>query len=158
MYLSFMKNYFYIIILFLFIPNCTLNKVQNYQGIHYLEKKQKKLIINSSNSNDIIQILGPASTKSTFNDNMWIYIERVTSSSKISKLGKKELIENNILILEINTMGLLTQKTFLNKKDMNSLKFSEATIKMTSRKRTFVYDFLSTLRKKMNDPLGKRGQ
>jgi len=89
---------------------------------------------------------------------MWIYIERVTSSSKISKLGKKELIENNILILEINTQGLLTQKTFLNKEDMNNLKFSEATIKLSSRKRTFVYDFLSTLRKKMNDPLGKRGQ
>ena len=153
-----MKNILYLFIIILFITNCTLNKAQNYQGVYFLDNKQKKLTINSSNTNDIIQLLGPASTKSTFDDDMWIYIERVTSSSKISKLGKKELIVNNILILEINTMGLLTQKTFLNKEDMNSLKFSETTIKLSSRKRTFVYDFLSTLRKKMNDPLGKRGQ
>ena len=153
-----MKNFIYLFIIFLFISNCSLNKVINYQGVHFLEKKQKKLTINSSNSNDITQLLGPASTKSTFDNDMWIYIERVTSSSKISKLGKKELIINNILILEINTMGLLTQKTFLNKEDMNNLKFSEATIRLSSRERTFVYDFLSTLRKKMNDPLGKRGQ
>ena len=153
-----MKKILYSLIAILFITNCTLNKALNYQGVHFLDNKQKKLIINSSNTNDIIQLLGPASTKSTFDDDMWIYIERVTSSSKVSKLGKKELIENNILILEINTQGLLTKKTFLNKKDMNNLKFSEATISLSSRKRTFVYDFLSTLRKKMNDPLGKKGQ
>ena len=151
-----MKNILYLFIIILFITNCTLNKAQNYQGVHFLDNKQKKLTINSSNTNDIIKLLGPASTKSTFDDDMWIYIERVTSSSKISKLGKKELIVNNILILEINTMGLLTQKTFLNKEDMNSLKFSETIIRLSSRERTFVYDFLSTLRKKMNDPLGKR--
>ena len=156
MYLSFMKNYFYIIILFLFIPNCTLNKVQNYQGVHFLEKKQKKLIINSSNSNDIIQILGPASTKSTFNDNMWIYIERVTSSSKVSKLGKKTLIKNNILIVEVDNEGLLLKKIFLNKDNMNDIEFTEDFIKMTPKEKSFIYNFLSTLRKKMNDPLGKK--
>ena len=156
MYLSFMKNYFYIIILFLFILNCTLNKVQNYQGVHFLEKKQKKLIINNSNSNDIIQILGPASTKSTFNDNMWIYIERVTSSSKVSKLGKKTLIKNNILIVEVDNEGLLLKKIFLNKDNMNDIEFTEDFIKMTPREKSFIYNFLSTLRKKMNDPLGKK--
>ena len=156
MYLLFMKNYIYIIILFLFIPNCTLNKVQNYQGVHFLEKKQKKLIINNSNSNDIIQILGPASTKSTFNDNMWIYIERVTSSSKVSKLGKKTLIKNNILIVEVDNEGLLLKKIFLNKDNMNDIEFTEDFIKMTPREKSFIYNFLSTLRKKMNDPLGKK--
>ena len=153
-----MKHILYSILIIFFIPNCTLNKVINQHGVNFLEKKQAKISVNKSNTNDIIEFLGPPSTKSTFDNDMWIYIERVTSSSKISKLGKKELIVNNILILEINTMGLLTQKTFLNKEDMNSLKFSEATIKLSSRKRTFVYDFLSTLRKKMSDPLGKRGQ
>tara|TARA_B100000795_G_C22646492_1_gene378551 strand:+ start:232 stop:696 length:465 start_codon:yes stop_codon:yes gene_type:complete len=151
-----MKNFLYLTIIILFISNCTLNKVLNYQGVHFLEKKQKKLIINSSNSNDIIQLLGPASTKSTFNDDLWIYIERVTTSSKVTKLGKKKLIENNVLILEINNQGLLLQKIFLNKENMNDLVFSNDITKMSSRKRTFIYDFLSTLRKKMNDPLGKK--
>ena len=158
MYLTFMKNYLYLIIIFLFIPNCTLNKVLNYQGVHFLEKKQKKLIINSSNSNDIIQLLGPASTKSTFNDDMWIYIERVSSSSRVTKLGKKKLIKNNVLILEINNEGLLLQKIFLNKENMNNLDFTDDVTKMSSRKRTFIYGFLSTLRKKMNDPLGKKNK
>ena len=99
--------------------------------------------------------MGPASTKGSFDNDMWIYIERVTSTSKITKLGKKELIINNVLILEINNKGLLAKKTFLNKNDMNDLIFSPDTILITSRKKSFVYDFLSTLRKKMNDPLGK---
>ena len=140
----------------MFISNCTLNKVLNYQGVHFLEKKQRKLSINSSNSNDIIKLLGPASTKSTFDDDLWIYIERVTTSSKISKLGKKTLIENNVLILEINNEGILSQKIFLNKENMNSLEFTEDTIEMSKRKRTFIYDFLSTLRKKINNPTGKK--
>ena len=114
------------------------------------------MIINSSNSNDIIQILGPASTKSAFNDNMWIYIERVTSSSKVSKLGKKTLIKNNILIVEVDNEGLLLKKIFLNKDNMNDIEFTEDFIKMTPKEKSFIYNFLSTLRKKMNDPLGKK--
>ena len=88
---------------------------------------------------------------------MWIYIERSTSSSKITKLGKKVLITNNTLILEINTKGLLSQKIFLDKDDMNNLEFSTSFTEMNYSKKSFVYDFLSTMRKKMNDPLGKRG-
>ena len=132
-------------------PTCLAKRMNRL-----LEKKQKKLIINSSNSNDIIQILGPASTKSTFNDNMWIYIERVTSSSKVSKLGKKTLIKNNILIIEVDNEGLLIKKIFLNKDNMNDIEFAEDFIKMTPREKSFIYNFLSTLRKKMNDPLGKK--
>ena len=150
-----MKNILYSFIIILFITNCTLNKAQNYQGVHFLDNKQKKLTINSSNTNDIIQLLGPASTKSTFDDDMWIYIERVTSSSKTSILGKKKLIDNNILILEIDKRGILSQKIFLNKDNMNNLKFSDDFTEMSLTKRTFIYDFLSTMRQKINDPLGK---
>ena len=57
--------------------------------------------------NDIIKLLGPASTKSTFDNDVWIYIERVKSSSKVLRLGKKDLIENNVLILEINNKGIV---------------------------------------------------
>ena len=151
-----MKNFIYLIVIFLFISNCSLNKVINYQGVHFLEKKQKKLTINSSNSNDITQLLGPASTKSTFDNDMWIYIERVSSSSKIRKLGKKTLIKNNVLILTLDNKGILAEKIFLNKDNMNSLKFTEDFTSMSLTKKTFIYDFLRTLRQKMNDPLGTK--
>ena len=151
-----MKHILYSIFVFLFISNCTLNKVIKNHGVNFLEKKQAKLIINTSNSNDIIQLLGPASTKSTFDEGVWIYIEKVSSSSKISKLGKKTLLKNNVLILEINNKGVLSQKIFLNKENMNNLKFSEDFTEMSLTKRDFVYNFLSTLRKKMNDPLGNK--
>jgi len=139
----------------LFISNCALNKVISQHGVNFLEKKQEKLTINYSNTNDIIQLLGPASTKSTFDNDMWFYIERVKTSSKILRLGKKDLIENNVLILEINNEGILKQKIFINKDKMNNLQFTDDTIEMSLTKKSFIYDFLSTLRKKINDPLGK---
>jgi len=139
----------------LFISNCALNKVISQHGVNFLEKKQEKLTINYSNTNDIIQLLGPASTKSTFDNDMWFYIERVKTSSKILRLGKKDLIENNVLILEISNEGILKQKIFINKDKMNNLQFTDDTIEMSLTKKSFIYDFLSTLRKKINDPLGK---
>ena len=139
----------------MFISNCALNKVISQHGVNFLEKKQEKLTINYSNTNDIIQLLGPASTKSTFDNDMWFYIERVKTSSKILKLGKKDLIENNVLILEISNEGILKQKIFINKDKMNNLQFTDDTIEMSLTKKSFIYDFLSTLRKKINDPLGK---
>jgi len=150
-----MKNYLLLVILFLFISNCALNKVISQHGVNFLEKKQDKLTINYSNTNDIIQLLGPASTKSTFDNDMWFYIERVKTSSKILRLGKKDLIENNVLILEISNEGILKQKIFINKDKMNNLQFTDDTIEMSLTKKSFIYDFLSTLRKKINDPLGK---
>ena len=114
------------------------------------------MIVNSSNTNDIVQLLGPPSTKSTFDNDMWIYIERVTTSSKILKLGKKDLITNNVLILEINNKGMLSQKIFLDKGKMNNIKFTDEFTELSATQRGYVYDFLRTLRKKMNDPLGKK--
>ena len=150
-----MKRILYSIFVFFFIANCTLNKVISQHGVNFLEKKQEKLTINYSNTNDIIQLLGPASTKSTFDNDMWFYIERVKTSSKILKLGKKDLIQNNVLILEISNEGILKKKIFINKDKMNNLQFTDDTIDMSLTKKSFVYDFLSTLRKKINDPLGK---
>jgi outer membrane protein assembly factor BamE (lipoprotein component of BamABCDE complex) len=150
-----MKNLFLFLIIIFIFSACTLKKVEETHGVRFLEKKQEKLTINYSNTNDIIQLLGPASTKSTFDNDMWFYIERVKTSSKILKLGKKDLIQNNVLILEINNEGILKQKIFINKDKMNNLQFTDDTIDMSLTKKSFVYDFLSTLRKKINDPLGK---
>ena len=117
-----MKILINFIILLLITTSCTLNKVVKKHGVRNLEKKQSELTINQSNSNDIRSILGPPSTKSTFDNDLWIFIEREIEKEKILKLSKEKLIKNNILILEINNQGLLVKKTFLNIDDMNEIK------------------------------------
>ena len=141
---------------FIFILSCSFNKVVNHHGVHFLEKKHEKLTVNKSNKNDILQLLGEPSTKSTFDKDMWIYIERKISTGKIYYLGKEKLIVNNVLVLELNNMGLLASKQLYTKEDMKDLKFVENTTDPSYRKRSFVYDFLSSMRQKINDPLGKR--
>ena len=124
--------------------------------MHFLNKKHEKLIINKSNKNDIIQLLGSPSTKSAFDNDLWIYIERKTDNSALIKFGGEKIIVNNVLILEINNMGLLEKKEFLDLTNMQELEFAKLTTENQYKKKTFVYDFLSSLRQKINDPLGKR--
>ena len=138
------------------MSSCSLNKVVLHHGVHNLDKKQKKLKINYSNKNDIIQLIGPPSTKSSFDNDIYIYIERKTSSSKITKLGKKKIIANNVLVLEIDNKGILLAKKFYNKDDMNKIKFDTDTTNVNYSKKSFIYNFLSSLRQKIDDPLGKK--
>jgi len=151
-----MRKLFIFIIISLFISACTLKKVEKYHGVHFLDKKQEKLNINQSNKNDILKLLGSPSTKSTFDNDLWIYIERKTDNSSLTKFGSERIIVNNVLLLEINNVGLLEKKEFLDLTNMQKLKFAEQTTENQYKKNTFVYDFLSSMRQKINDPLGKR--
>ena len=151
-----MKKIIHIIITFLFISNCTLNKVIKHHGVHFLDKKQEKLALNTSNKNDIIELLGPPSTNSTFDNDIWIYIERNTSSSRLSKLGKKKLITNNVLVLELDNKGLLVKKIFLDKDKMENINFSKDISEMSLAKRSVIYNLLTSMRQKIDDPLGKK--
>ena len=153
-----MKIFVYLLIAFLFITNCSLNKVVKKHGIRNLEIKQKKLNINQSNINDITQLLGPPSTKSTFDNDIWIFIEREITHEKIFKLGKEKLIKNNVLVLEINNKGMLVKKDFYDINKMNNIKLSSLNTQNVYSKRSFVFDFLSSMRQKINDPLKKRKQ
>ena len=138
------------------MSNCTLNKNIVYHGVKSLELKSAGLSINNSNQNDIIKLLGQPSTKSNFDENLWIYIERSTGSTKLMGLGKKELLTNNILILEINNKGILKNKILFNKDNMTKLSFSKETTEMSITQRSFIYSFFSSIRQKINDPLGKK--
>ena len=129
-----------------------------HHGVHFLEKKNKKLIINVSNKNDILTILGKPSTKSTFDNDVWIYVERKVTTGSIFKLGKRKLTTNNVLVVEINDEGLLAYKKLYRKKDMNDINFDTSTTTGIYSKRSFVYDFLSSMRQKINDPLGKKSK
>jgi outer membrane protein assembly factor BamE (lipoprotein component of BamABCDE complex) len=151
-----MKNIFLFLIIALFFSSCNLKNVEMHHGVHFLEKKQEKLIVNKSNKNDILKLLGSPSTKSTFDNDLWIYIERKTDQSSLVKFGAEKIIINNVLVLEIDNRGMLEKKELLDLNSMQFVKFSEQTTENQNTKNTFLYDFLSSLRQKINDPLGKR--
>ena len=139
-----------------FLASCSLNKVVIHHGVHNLEKKQTKLKVNITNKNEIVKFIGPPSTKSSFDNDVFIYIERKTTSSKLIKLGKKNLLVNNVLVLEIDNKGILLSKKFYNKNDMKDLKFDENITGINHTKKSFIYNFLSSVRQKIDDPLGKK--
>ena len=142
-------------ILILLISNCTLNKVIKHHGVHFLDKKQQKLTISTSNKNDVIALLGPPSTKSTFDNDIWIYIERKKIETSILR-KKDKFIVNNVLIVEINNKGILVKKDFFNIDKLNDYKFSEDKTVVSYSKESFVYDFLSSVRQKIDAPIKKQ--
>ena len=145
-----------LILTLLFLASCSLNKIIQHHGVHNLEKKQTKLKVNFTNKNDIIKMIGPPSTKSTFDNDVYIYIERKTSSTKLSKLGKKTLLTNNVLLLEIDNTGILLSKKFYDIDDMKKIKFDESQTGINYTQKSFIYNFLSSMRQKIDDPLGKK--
>ena len=145
-----------LLIIFVFVANCKFDKIVNNHGVHYLDKKQKELIVQFSNKNDIIQLLGPPATKSKFNNDLWIYIERKKTRTTLLKFGKKKIFANNVLLLEIDNKGLLAKKDFFDINNMKKINFSDNKTENTKSKKSFVYDFLSSMRQRMNDPLGVR--
>ena len=103
-----------------------------------------------------MKIIGPPSVKSTFDNDVYIYIERKTSSSKLSKLGQKTLLINNVLILEVDNTGILISKDLYDINDMNQINFDKAQTGINYSKKSFIYNFLSSIRQKIDDPLGKK--
>ena len=146
----------FIIILAIFLTSCKLNKVVNHHGIHNLEAKSQELLINQTNINQIKSLLGPPSSTSYFDEDILIYLERKTSNSKLLKLGKKKLIANNVLLLEVDNRGMLINKEFLNQDDLNKLEFTKKKTKKTIGQESFVSRALSGVITKIDDPLGKK--
>jgi len=146
----------YIIFLSIIVSNCAFKQVVKHHGIPFLEKKQSSLIVNKTNKNDIMKILGNPSTKSKFDNDIWIYIERKQTQSKLTNLGKMKIYKNDILVLEIDKFGILKKKEFYNKDDMKNLKIVKATTDSGFKRNNFIYNFMSSMRQKINDPLNKR--
>ena len=153
-----MNKIFYITLLCFIVSNCSFKPVIKHHGVPFLEKKQSKLIVNKSNKNDIIKILGNPSTKSKFDNDIWIYIERKQKQSELKNLGRMKIYKNDVLVLEINNYGILKKKEFFNKEDMKNIKIADAKTEAAFRRNSFIYDFMSSMRQKVNDPLGKRAK
>ena len=151
-------NKLYIFFLFLILSNCSLKPVIKHHGVPFLEKKQDSLVVNKSNKNDIRKILGAPSTKSKFDNDVWIYIERKQTQSQLKNLGKMRVFKNDVLVLEIDKYGILKKKEFYNKENMENIKLVEATTNSGFQRNSFIYDFMSSMRQKINDPLGMRAK
>ncbi len=135
-----------------------MNPVVKHHGVPFLEKKQLSLIINKTNKNDIKKTLGQPSTKSKFDNDVWIYIERKQTQSKIKNFGKMKIFKNDVLVIEIDNYGILKKKEFYNMDDMENIRVVKSTTDTGFRKNSFIYDFMSSMRQKMNDPLGTRAK
>ena len=154
----FHKINFIYFVLIIFITGCSTSKVSQNHGTNLMEININKLEINKTNKNDITLILGPPSTVSSFNQNIWIYIERKKINKSLFSLGKRKLQKNNILVVELNNKGVLKNKIFYNLNNMNNLEFSEAITTSGYSKDSYMYSLLTSLRAKINNPVTKNRQ
>ena len=153
-----MYRLLYIFFFVLVVSNCSFKKVVKHHGVPFLEKKQKELIIDQSTINDVRKILGTPSTQSKFDNDIWIYIERKQTQSKLKNLGRMKIFKNDILVLEIDNYGILKKKEFYNIDDMQKIKVTKETTEASFGRNSFIYDFMSSMRQKINDPLGVRAK
>ena len=135
-----------------------MQKPIKHHGVHKLELKEKKLVLNVTNKNDIIEILGPPSVESKFDTEILFFIERKVTNTSTLKLSRQIITTNNVLIVELDSYGILEKKDFYDLTKMNDIKFSKNKTTSSYSKDTFVYDFLSSMRQKINDPLNKRSK
>ena len=145
-----------VILIFLLLSNCNRNPVINTHGVPFLDIKQKNLIIQETNKNDVKKVLGHPSTVAIFDNSIWIYIERTRTRGKLLKFGQNITSKNNVLALEFNEYGILIRKNFYNKSQINKINFTKDTTATVSRESKFIYNFLSSLRQKINKPAHKK--
>ena len=144
-----LKKLFLLFTLFVVLYACQKTNVIKTHGISYLEQREKLIIVNKTNKNDTINILGQPATKGMNDDNLWIYIERTKVRGKLLKLGRNYLAKNNVLVLEFNKYGVLDKKSFFDKEKMNDNTFAKKITENDLRKENFIYSFLSSIRTKM---------
>ena len=145
-----MKKNIYLLGFILFvITGCQRHEVVKTHGISYLDKREKLIIVNQTNKNDAITILGHPATKGMVDDNLWIYIERTSTRGKLFKLGRNYLKKNNVLVLDFDKYGILKKKEFYNKEKMNKVNFAKKVTENEIIKENFIESFLSSVRQKM---------
>ena len=146
----------YIFFFALVVSSCSFKKVVKHHGVPFLEKKQKQLIIDESTSNDVRRILGTPSTRSKFDNDVWIYIERKQTQSRLRNLGRMKIFKNDVLVLELDNTGILKKKEFYNMDDMKKIQFDQSITEINQSRKSFIYNFLYSVRQKIDDPLGKK--
>ena len=149
MHFSFTQKISALILIFIILNNCQFQEPSNNHGIIFLENRAKKLSINKSNSNDVLDILGQPHSKSISSDNEWIYIERILTKGEFHKLGQNVLKENNVLLLTFDKYGILKKKDLFDKEDKKKIKFSKSSTENSLAGKSFVEKFLESVKSKM---------
>ena len=128
---------------------CQFQEPNKSHGIVFLENRAKKLVVNKSNKNDVIKIIGQPQIKDEINQNSWIYLERILTKGKYHKLGKHKLKENNVLVLNFNKYGILDSKNFITKEEINKIEFTDKITENDLSQKSFVQSFLQSIKQKM---------
>ena len=145
----FIKNHIFLFIIFIILNGCQLQDPNKNHGILFLENRADKLVLNKTNKNDVIKILGNPHSKSIDNNDRWLYLERVLTKGEFHKLGQNILLDNNVLVLDFDKFGILSNKKLLTKEDKEDIKFSELKTENRLTKKSFVESFLSSIKSKM---------
>jgi len=143
----------YIIFFFLFLQNCSIKEPNKSHGINFLENREKILIVDKTNQNDVVKLIGNPHTVSLTDKNTWIYFERTISKGKLIKLGQNVLKKNNVLELKFDKYGVLKNKIIYTKNNMKEVKYSKSETVNNVSQQSFVGKFLGSVRQKM---YGKR--
>ena len=144
------KVLFFLLAGLVFFTGCQRNQVIKTHGIAYLDKREKLIVVNKANKNDVIEVLGNPATRGMTDNNLWIYIERTKTRGKLLKFGRNYLKKNNVLILEFDKYGILNKKEFYDKESMKDINFAKAITENDAKKENFIYSFLSSIRQKMD--------
>ena len=145
-----------LLILFIFLVNCSTQKVTRIHGNLSLKNNENFILVNKSNKNDVIKVLGEPSTKSNFDKNVWFYIEQKKQNKSIIKLGKQYIEENNVLTIYFDNKGIVLKKKFLDKNDLKQIEFAKKETKPIYNNNSFMYEFLTSFRDKINAPFKKK--
>ena len=149
---------FIIIIIFLFIVNCSGNKVSNFHGSKQLETKFNIIKVNKTNKNDLVKLIGPPSSVSDFDNNKWFYIERLKTNQSLIKLGNQKIEKNNVLIVQLDNSGIVREKKLLDLENMKDVKYLNTTTKKDFKNENILYNIFSSLREKINAPSKNRSK
>ena len=145
-------NLLFIVLIFL-LTSCQLKEPIKGHGINFLENRSKKISLNKSNKNDVINILGNPHTTSIDDENLWFYFDRKLAGSSIVSFGDRDILENNVLVVNFDKYGIVVNKEFFSKEDMQKIKYSEMQTDNPVSQQSFVSSFLQSVRQKM---YGKR--
>jgi len=146
----YIKNHIKLVLFLTFIlSGCKIQEPLKTHGIIYLENRAEKLIVNKSNKNDTIKIFGQPQVMSDDDELTWIYLERILTKGKFHKLGKHVLKENNVLVLRFSKFGILESKKLFDKEDIKKLQFSKKTTENELGQKSFVENFLQSIKQKM---------
>jgi outer membrane protein assembly factor BamE (lipoprotein component of BamABCDE complex) len=136
-------NFYKYILVFFFIFSCTT--IDELHGIDNLKIKSESLQVDNTNTNDVLNLIGPPQNIGINNNNIWFYHEVHQTRNKY---GTKIITDNNTLRLEFSDLGILKKVDFLDKKSLTKNPFDEASTISLGKDSSFLSSFLASMRQR----------